>query len=622
MNDLEKNIRLLEQYDNAYYNESEMVSDAVYDALKDKTLPFLPPDHPLLSKIGHPPLTGIKKIQHSIFMGSQNKVINEEEITKWVNGVTSKLTKTPVFVIQHKIDGFSLAAKYVNGKLDRVLTRGDGTTGEDITENAKMFRDLPHTLPNKESVEVRLEGYISKENWKKLVEKTGQKYKNARNAASGISRGYDGDNCQYISAIAYDIDKYNSCEESKIQSLRMLGFNVVNSLMLTNGLSEVLEVYNGYKETRDKLIYEIDGLVLKVNETKLQDLLGIEHNKPNGQVALKFEAAEGISKILDIIPQVGRTGAIFPVAVIEPVDILGATITRVGMHNYGYIKDLNATIGSMVVIERRGDIVPKLVEVIDGGGEFPIPSKCPSCGEDTRFDGIQLWCDNDNCDSRKIATLLNWIVELGIKGLSDSFVEKIYKYGIKDIHEMYTMSVEDLNSAGVGDAAMTLFINELDRTSKMSLTKFIAALGMPSVGLSKAEILVSNFKTWDAIKKVTPSDFDKIYGFADISSNNVCNEISKVKDEADKILNFIVLEDKVGPLSGMSFCVTGALVSMKRDGFKDLVLNNGGSFKTSVSNGLTYLVTNDKDSGSSKNQKAAKYGTKIIDEEEFLNLLK
>ena len=626
--ELQKKLDQLDSYDDAYYNKEATMSDDAYDLFKESVLKQLPPDHPLLDKIGHAPSSAWPKVKHFIFMGSQNKVDTEDKIRDYVKKSLQALgIKSARFVLQHKVDGFSLAVRYKVRKLDQALTRGKGEMGENIKPNALMFRHLPSAIPIDKEVQCRGEGVLFREDIKTIQEarkKAGEKeYKNARNSASGISRRLDGALSKYVRYVTYDINAAVKTETNKVKVLKQMGFLPVTTYVCED-VEDILKIYKRVKEKeRDTFPYEIDGLVLKFDELELQERLGVDHGKPNGQIALKFESEKALTTIDRIQLQVGRTGRITPVAILEPVDLMGSTITKASLHNFAYIVENSIGEGAECTICKRGDIIPQVEEVVNIGDVYEKPTKCPSCGGRLEDDGVNMWCRNKGCREQETNRILYWVQTLDMKGFSGKFIEKLWNSEkLRSVADLYRLKEDDfLSMDGVGEKTVKSFFGVLKETSVMYLEQLIIALGIPTCSKSTAAILVENFGTWDKIVKVTPADLQKLPGFAETSSVTVCEGIAEVSEMAAELLKVITLkEKKTGPLTGMSFCVTGSLANMGRKEFYEFVVEKGGIAKNSVAEGLNYLVTNDTSSGSSKNQKAKKYGVKIINEGHFFNL--
>lgn len=636
---LKEKIRLLRKWDDSYYNKNvSLVSDEKYDLLKDYIFRSLPPDsnelQDLLQKVGHKPSSGWKKESHLIAMGSQNKVSNIKAINDWWNGVLRDISvKSPKTILQHKLDGFSLEIKYKKGMLVSAVTRGDGFVGENINQNARKFRDLPGKLALDSDVVVRCEAYITKSDFDKIQKLTNNAYKNVRNAASGISRRYDGKYSEYIRIRSFDVNANVESESQKLIILKKLGFKIVTTYVCES-IQDVIDIYQEYKDSkRSDLEYEIDGLVLKLDKISHQDQLGDLNNRPNGQVALKFNSDQAITKLNKISLQVGRTGKISPVGILEPVDLMGSTVKKATLHNFAQIEANFLSPGAEVVIEKKGDIIPQIVDIMTPGEGYERPSLCPSCGGTLEWDNVNLWCRNKDCKDRETARIRYWMKILDMKGFSDSFVEKLWNTGkVRNVGDIYRLTPDDLtNIEGLGEKTIKNFFKTLKKTSSMQLEQFIVAMGIPSVSKATAQLLVAEFKTWDQIISVSPGELEKMPGFARVSSENTVLGIREVSGMAEELLKVIeIKEKKKGTLTGCSFCVTGSLESMSRKEFEDFVVDHGGTFKSGVSVGLNYLVTNSPDSGSGKNGKAKKINEKmasddekiikIITEKEFLDL--
>jgi DNA ligase (NAD+) len=627
--ELQKKLDQLEKYDAAYTNDEELISDAAYDLFKDSVLKQLPPDHPYLDKVGHDICSAWPKTKHFIFMGSQNKVDTEDGIRDYIKKSLQALgIKKARFVLQHKIDGFSLALQYLDKKLDKALTRGKGVVGENIKPNALMFRNVPTVIPIEKEIQVRGEGVLFKEDMDAIqqarIKETGKPYKNARNAASGIGRRYDGSYSKYVRLIPYDINAKVKTETEKVKVLKQLGFSPAMTYTCED-VEEVIAVYKRVKEQeRATYPYEIDGLVLKFDELELQEKLGVDHNRPLGQIALKFESEKAFTTILSITLQVGRTGKITPVAILEPVELMGSTITRASLHNFARILEDSTGEGAEVTIVKRGDIIPQVDEVLNIGDVYEKPTKCPSCGGPLVDDSVNLWCRNKECKERDTNRIVYWIETLDIKGFSGKFVEKLWDAGkLRRLSDLYKLKEDDfLSIDGIGEKTIKSFFAALKDSSEMYLSRFIVGLGIESCSKSTAEDLVDNFGTWDKIVVITPADLQKLPGYAEISATTICEGIREVADMAAELLKEIKIKSKkTGPLTGSSFCVTGSLAAIGRKEFYELVVDKGGIAKNSVSEGLTYLVTNADDPSSGKGLKAKKYGVKIINEEEFFKLV-
>lgn len=624
---IEESLKLLDKYDQAYYNGKPILSDTAYDLFKDKVYRELPTGHPRLSKVGHDPSSNWKKRKHIIFMGSQNKVDSEDMIKAWIKSIYNILGAKDgqiQFVLQPKIDGFSLETVYDKSNLVAAVTRGNGIVGEDVLNNAKLFRLLPNKLSINNSVAARGEGILYNDDFDAVQKETNNHYKNSRNAASGISRRLDGKFCSSIHFLAYDINAKVSTESEKIEVLNKLGFATPFTYKVAT-MDGVLKVYRSYKEgKRNELPYGIDGLVLKLDDLELQEQLGVSHNRPDGQIALKFESDQALTVLEKIDIQVGRTGKLTPVAILKPVDLMGSTVKKATLHNFAYIDSMMLGIGSEVTIEKKGDIIPQVVEVLTPGKTIKRPDRCPSCGKLVDFDGVNLWCHNEGCKEKEINRIVYWIRTLDLKNFKVRFIEKLWDMNkIKRVSDLYGLTFDDFTGIdGMGEKTIKAFFAAREKTSSMYLDKFITALGIPGCSTETSKLLVERFESWKAIRNASVSDLEAIPGLAEKSSVQILAGIEEISDMADELLEVINIKvHKKGALIGTSFCVTGSLEKYSRKEFKEVVEENGGVFKSNVVKGLDYLVTNTPNSSSSKNIKAAKLGVAVIDEIEFLRLI-
>lgn len=622
---IEEAIAQLNKYDEAYYNGVSTISDDAYDAFKKSILDILPEDHVLRHKVGHMVSSSWPKKSHRMFMGSQNKVSDESSIIEWIENIYKKLNNKNIkFIVQYKIDGLSLGCYYKKGVIQDVLTRGDGFSGESIVNNAINFRELPYSLAVLKDINVRGEGYLSNKYFDVIQKRTQNKYKNARNAVSGICRRLDGDCSHFVDVFAFDINAEVKTETEKIETLKKLGFNVVPTSYCST-IDSILKIYRDTRDTtRKTLPYGIDGLVLKVDNLDFQKELGIEHNRPVAQIALKFDSEEETTTIEDIKLQVGRTGKIVPIAILTPVELMGSTVKKASLHNFRYIVENQIGIDAVVSIEKCGDIIPQVSDLVLAGKNYINPEVCPSCGKPIEDDGVNLWCKNKRCKEKEINRINYWMNVLDIKGFSNKFIEKLWDLGkINCAGDLYKLKPEDFEEVeGIGSKTIKNFFKVLEDTSEMYLETFIRALGISSCSVSTSAVLVQNFKDWDTIKTIKPEDLAKIPGYGISSATTICEDMREIFDMADELLSVIkIKQKKIGNLNNKSFCATGSFTNMSRKSFQDIVTENGGIVKNDVGKGLDYLVSNDSNSGSSKNEKAKKYGVKVISEKEFMALI-
>jgi len=611
---------------NAYYNTGDAIlSDSEYDALWDE-LKNIDPNNAIFESIGAD-VKSLSKVKHLMPMGSQNKASNEEEFTKWNRDHNHQ------HIASFKMDGNSIELIYKNGKLIQVSTRGDGQIGECITNNALDFKSMPHDLSDMDNVSmsIRAEAIISKSNFDKYFDDC----KNPRNAASGTIRNSAGHRTEHIDVIAFDIEipgyEFQSISH-KFDILKKLGFTVVDH-RLCNNASDVIEYHKETESKRESLNYEIDGIVIAINDTKIQQELGEKHSRPEWAIAYKFEAMSKISTIESVEWQIGQTGKLSPVAKIATVNIGGADINNVYLNNLDEISRLGVQIGDKVMIERRGDIIPKIVSKLSNGSartEISI-SNCPECGnvvsrkETMNGDSADVYCTNNICPAILKSRIAHWIKALDIKFIGDVTLDKMYKSGIVTaIPDLYKINSSTLTANDViGDVMSDKIINEINKTRSLPLHKFIGAFGFPLFGENKAKDYVKY--GMDLLSKEWWRKSTLLEGIGNVTSDAIIETIIDRNDELTDLVSIITIttvsNNSGGKLGGKSFCQTGKM-SMPRSAINELIEQNGGMIKDSVTSNLDYLIIADVSSTSSKANKARKHGTKLISEDEFMEMTK
>lgn len=616
-------VKKLVSADAVYYNtgSTPTMSDQEYDGLKD-LVRSLDPDHPILSKVGDYPKASLwKKAYHQIPMGSLEKINSEEELDKWVS-------KNPdeILILQPKLDGLSLSLFYEDSKFVQAVTRGDGIDGEDISENVRRMGgfkeviDYDHPLTASFRCEILLPmEYLDKIN-SILPEK--DQYENVRSAAAGICRRLDGRFSKNLQLQFYDVlldEPLN--EDDKIKLLRSIGFpTVVYSIGSRN---DITKAFNQLKDVRKKLLFQIDGAVVKINSAQKQEELGVVNGRPKGQIAWKFDAPGGVTNLHSVTFEVGRTGVVTPLGHVYPIEIEGSTIRRVTLHNLAEIVRLGVGIGDKIMLVKAGDVIPKITQVIESlGVKIQIPTHCPSCGSLLENNSIQLFCNSIVCPAKNHSRIMNWIKVVGIDNFGESTLnileEREKVHCIKDLYALNLMSFFGVE--GFGELSINKILQNIEKSRLLTLDKFLAGIGIPSLSTKTAMDLVENFKNIDDILKISVEDLCKIKGYSDISSNCIVSGLQSFEKEIRDLLSIISIGDKKeGKLSGMSFCFTGNM-EKPRSFYQGLVTKNGGKNDSSVTKTTTYLVCNE-DRGSSKSMKALKMGVKIINTNEFINLV-
>ncbi|MCX6010159.1 MAG: NAD-dependent DNA ligase LigA [Chloroflexi bacterium] len=614
--------KTLTEAQDAYYNGTSIMSDAEYDAFSDE-LRDLDPKNSVLTKVGAAPKDNrLQKVKHDIPMGSQDKVNSQGEFEAWV-----KKTGADKFVVQEKLDGLSVEVLYKKGRLVQASTRGSGTEGEDVTHTVSKMQNVPDTLGDFTG-SLRGEIIFSKSAFAKLDK---GEYSNPRNAAAGITRRKDVHKAiPTLQVIYFDCitDKLTfDKEHHKIRFMEnQLKLNCVPTKVA--GLDNAIKWFDHYQSKhRAELDYEIDGLVIKVNNLSEQEALGETDDRPKGQIAWKFSAEMRKTKLLGIDWDVGLTGRITPVANLKPVQIGGVTVSRSSLHNVSNMKKLGVWIGAEVLISRRGDVIPYIEEVVnpDTAVGAPYPTTCPVCANKTEFDGEYLVCKNPACPAKTKGDILKWINVLDIDQAGEAFVIAAVKAGfIKDPADLYVLSETTISTLpGYGSSSAKTLVKNINKSRELALPKFLAALNIPNAGNSTFEALdKAGFNTLQKIQAATWNDFAGISGIGDITAKAAASGLTKKRDLIQRLItNGVTIKRKIiGKLTGKSFCFTGEISIKRGDAFK-LVESMGGEVKSSVSRGLTYLVQANKNSASGKAQKARTYGTQVLGEKEFFDLV-
>jgi DNA ligase (NAD+) len=623
--------KLLRTYKDAYYNGTPLVSDAAYDALEDE-LRELDPKHPVIASVGAPTTkaSAWEKARHAIPMGSLNKAVNDEEFRQWADrcnelGKKQKLKEiTDDLFVTEKLDGLSLAVTYDKGKLVDAITRGDGQVGERILSNARRMKGVPAKLKRNQSVTVRGEIILKLSDMKKAFPEAA----NPRNQASGTSKRLDGQGCEHLTVMFYDLDGIDhENEEEKFEILADLGL-IVPSFKACD-LDGALEYHKEYSKTkRAKLDYEIDGLVVRANDAHVQQMLGELNNRPRAAIAFKFASQAKVTTLLDIVWETGSSGRVSPVAVVKPVALAGATVQRASLHNAGMIAELDIGIGDEILVSRRNDVIPYVEEVVTKKGKTAKPpTKCPTCSVALEKIGEYLACRNRKCQALVEGRIENWIDALGVLEWGDKLINQLVEAKLvsepADLYKLEPEQIAKLERRGMVIAKKVL--DNLRAQLPLTLPKFLAALGIENFGLQTAKAIVgAGFDTLDKVQKATAADLSAIPGVGPSKGKAAFEGIKERKSEIARLVAVgvePVTKKKAGPLLGKTFCFTGSL-SKPRKELEQLVEDNGGMLLAGVTKELNFLVMADPNSASSKSQKARQYGTKCIDEAGFFALIK
>ena len=626
--------KLIKRYQDSYYNGEAEVSDAEFDSLWDE-LKTLDPENKILQKVGADS-GNFPKYRHVMPMGSQEKAASPEEFMAWANRHVYD-----EYLVEYKLDGASLELQYEDGNLVRAVTRGDGETGDVITANALKMNGVQKTLSdngNKVTFTGGIRGEVI------MTHEVHQKHysdkANCRNAANGLMKRKDGEGSENLCVIVYDVWSTTgaqpySDEEEKLLWLKRLGFNTV-PLYIAKSVQEVIDYRASVMELRRDLDYDIDGLVIKERLVNHEDSL---RNRPDRQIAFKFSLEEAVTVVRKV--EWNESGATYtPVAIFDAVDLNGTTVQRASLANPNTIKNLGLQIGSHAVVVKRGEIIPKIERVVaqeKTGALFPveIPVKCGTCGSTLVNEGTRLYCPNKDCSKRILHQLLKWVDVADIRDLGDTLVTSLFKDGtVRSITDIYSLTEEKLSPYFLNQESLSQDKKSLGAQKvyasiqahrDLSLSKYIAGFDIEGIGETIVEkLMAGGFPSLEAILNATEEQIAAVYGFADIMAHTLVQGLAENRAEMESLVRdgvIHIMQNTGGVLEGKSFCFTGELVSMKRADAQNLVKSKGGFVKTSVVKGLSYLVTNDTSSGSSKNKKAAELGIPVINEKEFLDMI-
>jgi len=643
-----------------YVLDSPEISDAEYDRLFDELVELekkypelITPDSPT-QRVGATPLEEFKTVRHSLPMLSLNKSTSETEFLDFHRRVLELLglsEKKIKYTVEPKFDGLAIELVYRKGIFTIGSTRGDGVVGEDVTQNLKTVKTIPLKLLGKilpELLEVRGEVIINKYDFERLNkqrEKSGEPlFANPRNAAAGSVRQLDPKitSSRPLNMFVYGIGRVEGKNLSNhwdsIQYLKGLGFKLSQYVELCDNVDQVKSYYDKLLKIRNDLPYEIDGMVIKVNEFGLQEKLGELSRSPRWAVAWKFPAQQENTKIKDIIVSVGRTGALTPVAILEPVRVGGVEVSRATLHNEDEVKKKDVRIGDTVVIQRAGDVIPEVVKVVESkrtGKEkkFVMPDKCPVCSSKVeRPEGEAIHrCTGIACPAQIKENMAHFVSKgaMDMDGLGYRFLEQmIDKKIIQDQADLYFLEKEDLMKMDrMGDKLAQNLLDAIDKSRNPSLTNLIYALGIRNVGYHLAGVLAKNFKSIDNLAKQTVDDLTQVYEIGPIVAQSIYNFFHNPKNlkVLEKLkkggVKFPVekVKMKETPFSGKTFVLTGGLDSFTREEATKVIEEMDGRVSSSVSKKTDFVVVG-KDPGS-KYDNALKLGVKTIREDEFKKLI-
>ena len=643
------------------------VTDAMYEGLMDE-LRKIEIEHPELVTADSPtqrvagvPWEKFEKIVHAVPQWSFNDAFDENDVRDWEERNFNFLEKEGHghprdldYVCELKIDGLHMVLTYESGLLKTAATRGDGKVGENVTNNIKTIHSVPIKLAEKINLIAEGEVWLGAEMLKKINEERKKDsvalFANPRNAAAGTIRQLDPSvvRARKLSLTAYDISSDNApaTQAEELKRLKELGFLTATDWRVCKNLGEILAFYHDIQKKRESFPFWIDGVVIKVNQKKYQNALGFTGKAPRWAIAFKFPAEQGTTRIKEVYVQVGRTGALTPVALMDPVKLAGTTVTHATLHNFDEVRRLGVKVGDMVVVEKAGDVIPKIVRVLDkmrDGSEKNIiePKNCPICHsaverrevlDKKQGKSAALFCTNTKCYAKELENLIHFASKdaFDIDGLGDKIVEQLMNEGlIKNAADIFTLTQGDLEPLDrFAEKSAENLIAAIEKAKKTTLNRFVYALGIRHVGEETALRLARHFSN---LKKIMIASLEELKQVEDIGPAVAESIYVWFRDEENiklvdgLLFNGVEIKTFSAPqgeqkLSGKTFVLTGSLESMSRDEAKEKIRALGGEMSESVSKKTSYVVVG-ADPGS-KYEKAKELGVKILDEKEFLKLIK
>lgn len=649
-----------EYYAGKYYDEDKPeISDFEYDMLMvelrnlEKEYPEFKSKDSLTQKVGGHVKEGFTKVTHEVPLQSLQDVFSLEEVEEFDERMQKQAKENNIenikYVVETKIDGLSAALEYKNGEFVRGATRGNGLVGEDVTENLKTIKTIPMQIPDKIDITVRGEVFISKKDFEEMnqerQENEEELFANARNAAAGSLRQLDSKITQKrpLDIYIFNVQKiegknFNSHFE-ELEYLEKQGFNVNPVRIPCNNIEEVKEAIKKIGEMRESLTYGIDGAVVKIDNLKFREILGSTVKVPRWAVAYKYPPEKKETTVENIICQVGRTGVITPMAILKPVSVAGSTISKTTLHNEDFIKEKDIKIGDTVVIQKAGDVIPEIVEVVKAKRtgkekEFTMPKVCPVCGaEAVREEGESaVRCTGVECPAKLFRNLVHFVSReaMNIDGLGENIINQLLeKKLIQNIADIYTLKFEDIASLKKnGKKFAQNLIEAIEKSKSNDLYRLITALGIRHVGGKASKILAKKYKSLDNLQKAEQSELQEINDIGEIMANSIVEFFSQeqTKDLIERLkiagVNTKEAEEEIldNRFEGKTFVLTGTLTDFTRKEAEDLIEKHGGKISGSVSKKTDYVLAGEE--AGSKLTKARDLGINIISEEEFKNLIK
>ena len=649
--------KLTKYYAKRYYDDDNpAISDFEYDMLMvelrnlEKEYPEFIQKDSLTQHVGGHVKEGFEKVTHEVPLQSLQDIFDYDELRAFDERVRKTLNDEEVsYVVETKIDGLSVSLEYEKGVFVRGATRGNGLVGEDVTENLKTVKHIPKTLKEPVTITVRGEVFIGKEDFEKLNFEREQMeeplFANARNAAAGSLRQLDSSITakRPLDIFIFNVQKspdieFTSHYESLVY-LEKLGFNVNPVKVPVKTVDEAIEEIEKIGENRDKLTFGIDGAVIKVDNLRQREILGVTYKVPKWAIAYKYPPEQKETILKDITFQVGRTGVITPLAILEPVKVAGSTISKTTLHNEDFVKEKDLRIGDTVIIQKAGDVIPEVVGVVKKQGQkrgpkFQMPSVCPVCGAlAVRLEGeAATRCIGIECPAKQLQSIIHFASReaMNILGLGDNIIEDLLNRGmIKNIADLYELKQEDLETLKKnGKIFAKKLYNAIQSSKTNNLHRLITGLGIRNIGVKAAKTLAKHFKNIDNLMNSSVEELIMTDDLGEVMAKNVHeffvqeqtkNLIQRLKEYGVN-MEYIQEDGADERFYGMTFVLTGTLKSFSRKEAEDIIEKFGGKTAGSVSKKTTYLLAGE-DSGS-KLTKAQDLGIKIINETEFMDMIK
>lgn len=636
-----------------YVNDNQTLSDNEYDSLMDELIkleekyPKLKQSNSPTTKVGNEVIAAFNKVTHPTPMFSLADVFNEDEVRDF-DAKVRKEVSNPEYVCELKMDGLAVSLIYKDGKFVSAATRGNGVIGEDITHNVRTIKKLPLTLHKKVDLEVRGEIYMNKKVFNELNEKRKQDnlnlFQNPRNAAAGSIRQLDSSITKerQLDIVLYHLPNTTLKKHSEtIELLKECGLPTNPNNKICKNIDEIMDYIHYWTEHRSELPYEIDGIVIKVNDLAMQKTLGYTVKYPKWAVAYKFPAETVITRLDDIVCTVGRTGQITPNAVLEPIKVAGSTIRRATLHNYQYISDKDLRIGDYVYLHKAGDVIPEVVgpvreRRVNELDPYIMIDKCPICGAklEESASKIDLYCPNEHCSARKVNSLIHFISRgcMNIDGLGESIVEDFYNMGIiKDITDIYRLKdkkEELIELEGFGSKSVSNLLISIENSKNNSLENLLNGLGINGIGAKTAKILAKRYETMDNLMNASSEELEQIKDIGSTLSSNISNYFDNPKNRIlihelkDIGINMEYKGEKIiqdEAFTNKKFVLTGTISFLSRDELKKIIEDRGGEVSGSVSKKTDVVIAGENPG--SKYDKAKSLNIPIWDEVSLRNYL-